>query len=215
MAKKAAKKPEKGKSVPDRIIDAALGLAAGKPWREISLAEIAEAAGLPLSEVYPVFPSKAKVLAGYGRRVDAAVLAGEEAGAREGSARDRLFDVLMRRFDALGPDKAAVRSILCDLCRDPTIGLCGLCPFARSMACMLEAADLSSQGLRGGLRVKALGAIYLATLRVWLRDESEDLARTMAALDRNLRRAEWLATCCSRMRKSQAPDAPDAAEVAA
>ena len=215
MAKKAAKKPEKGKSVPDRIIDAALKLAAGKPWGDISLAEIADGADLPLSEVYPVFPSKAKVLAGFLRRVDAAVLAGEEAGAREGSARDRLFDVLMRRFDALGPDKAAVRSILCDLCRDPAMSLCGACPFARSMACMLEAADLSSEGLRGCIRIKGLGAIYLASLRVWLGDESEDLARTMAALDRNLRRAEWLAKCCSRLRKPGAPKAPDAAEAAA
>jgi hypothetical protein len=34
--------------------------------------------------------------------------------------------------------------------------------------------------------------IYLATLGVWLRDESEDKARTMAALDKQLRRAEAL-----------------------
>ena len=213
MAKKAAKKPEK--SVSDRIIDAALALAADKPWRDIALAEVAEAAKLPLSEVYPVFSSKADILAGYGRRIDAAVLAGEEPDAREGSARDRLFDVLMRRFDALGPDKAAVRSILDELCRDPMVGLCGLCPFARSMAAMLEAADLSSEGLRGNLRVKGLGAIYIATLRVWLRDDSEDLARTMAALDRNLRRAEWLAQRCSRLRKNPAPEAPGTAEAAA
>jgi len=40
------------------------------------------------------------------------------------------------------------------------------------------------------LRSKGLLAIWLATLKVWLEDDSPDLAPTMAALDRNLRRAE-------------------------
>ena len=218
MAKKAAKRTTKkaasGRSVQDRVIDAALDLAATKPWREISLAEIAEAAGLPLSEVYPVFPSKARVLAGFARRVDAEVLAGQEPDAREGRARDRLFDVLMRRYDALAPHKDAVRAIVADLGADPAMGLCSLRSLARSMACMLEAADLSSGGLRGALRVKALSAVYLATLRTWLSDESEDLARTMAVLDRQLRRAEWLAECCSRLRKRGGEEPAAAAEAA-
>ena len=34
--------------------------------------------------------------------------------------------------------------------------------------------------------------VWLATLRVWVRDDSPDLARTMAALDRHLRgRTGW------------------------
>ncbi len=67
------------------------------------------------------------------------------------------------------------------------------------MAAMLEAARLSAGGLRGLLRAKALGLAYLATLRVFLRDDSPDLAATMAALDRNLSRLDRLARTCSRM----------------
>ena len=65
-------------------------------------------------------------------------------------------------------------------------------------ACMLEAARLSTTGLRGALRVKALGLAYLATLRVFLRDDSPDMAATMAALDRNLSHLGRLARLCSR-----------------
>ncbi len=160
MAGKAAKKKTRKTApkgdVADRIIDAALTLAAGKAWRDVSLAEIAEAAELSLSDVYGVYASKAAVLAGFARRIDAAVLTGQEDQDRAGSARDRLFDVIMRRFDALNPARTAVGSIVCDLTCDPVMGLCGVASLARSMACMLEVADLSASGLRGVLRIKAL-----------------------------------------------------------
>lgn len=186
--------------IPDHIIDTALGLAAEGRWRDLSLAEIATAAKLPLSKVYPVFPSKQAILAAYERRVDAAVLAGAEPDAREGPARDRLFDVLMRRFDTLAPHKRAIGTIVWDTARDPLAGLRALPGFRRSMACMLEAAGLSAEGMLGAARIKALGAAYLATLRVWLRDDSPDSSHTMAALDRHLRCLDRLARCASRMR---------------
>jgi hypothetical protein len=59
---------------------------------------------------------------------------------------------------------------------------------------MLEAADISTAGIRGALAVKLTAAAYLSTMRVWQHDNSPDLARTMAALDARLRRIErWLA----------------------
>ena len=201
-----AKKPD----IPQRIIDAAMTLAAQKGWRDLSLAEIAAAAKLPLSKVYPVFPSKPAILRGLSRRVDAEVLAGEDEEAREGSARDRLFDVLMRRFDSLGPYKEAIGHIVYDLGRDAPAALCASAQFRRSMACMLEAADLSADGVRGSLRVNGLGLIYLDTLRAWLRDDSPDLARTMAVLDRNLRRAEGLIRLLAR-RDRPVPEATETA----
>ena len=185
--------------IPDHVIDTAMRLAAERGWRGLALAEIADAAKLPLSKVYPVFPSKAAILSAFSRRIDAAVLAAEEAGAREGGAHDRLFDALMRRFDALKPYREALANIVFDQACDPLAALCGLCRLERSMACMLEAALLSAGGLRGALRIKALGCAYLATMRVFLRDDSPDMAATMAALDRNLRRLDRLAGMCSRV----------------
>ena len=69
----------------------------------------------------------------------------------------------------------------------------------RSMRWMLEAADLSSGGLRGELRVNALYALYLTMLRVWLHDDSDDMARTMAVLDRRLKRLDRLTRCLCRL----------------
>ncbi len=186
--------------IPGHVIDTAMKLAAERGWGDLSLAEIAEAAKLPLSKVYPVFPSKTAILGAFSRQIDAAVLAAEEAGARAGGAHDRLFDALMRRFDALRPYREALGNIVCAEAGDPFSALCGLCRLRRSMACMLEAAGLSTTGLRGALRVKALALAYLATLRVFLRDDSPDMAATMAALDRNLSCLGRLARLCSRSR---------------
>ncbi len=177
---------------PDHVIDTAMKLAAEGRWRDLSLAEIAEAAKLPISKVFPVYPSRQSILDAFVRRIDAAVLAESDAEDLEGSARDRLFDVLMRRFDALDPYKDAVATVAFDQARDPLAAVASACQLRRSMALMLEAAGLASGGARGVLRVKGLALIYLAALRVWLRDESEDKAHTMVALDKQLRRAEAL-----------------------
>ncbi|MEM7226707.1 MAG: helix-turn-helix domain-containing protein [Pseudomonadota bacterium] len=182
--------------VSEKIIGAAFKLAAERGWRDLSLAEIAEAAKLPLSQVYPLFQTKEAILRAFSRRIDAEVLGddslSEDWDDAEGSARDRLFDVMMRRFDALAPYKPGIGHLLHERTRDPIGALCSLCQLRRSMAAMLEMARLPSQGPCGAVRLKGLSAIYLATLRVWLRDETPDMAKTMATLDGYLRRAEGL-----------------------
>src|SRR4051812_34429667 len=99
----------------DRVIDSALCLAESRGWRSITLADIASEAGVSLAQLYGLFPSKGAVLSAYIRRVDRATLDGVEIGAKDSSVRDRLFDIFMRRFDALEPNKRAVASIVADL----------------------------------------------------------------------------------------------------
>jgi AcrR family transcriptional regulator len=174
-----------------RLIDAALALAARQGWRRTSLAEIAAEAGLQLHEAYKLHRSRLSILAAMTRRIDAAVLAGATPGEGE-STRDRLFDTLMRRFDALQPHRPALRAILRDSLGDPA-SLLAVPGLLRSMRWMLEASGVSTAGWRGRLRVQALAGLYLAVLRVFLEDDSADLAHTMAALDRRLRRGEsWV-----------------------
>ena len=194
---KAAKKPDSSSTdQASHVIDVALTLAAEKGWRGLALADIAAAAGLSLAELYALYSSKQAILAAYSRSIDGAVLAEVEApqgdGAQE-SAKDRLFDLLMRRFDKLDAHKAGLLRIAEDTGRDPLSLVCSLARLERSMAAMLEAAGISAGGLGGVLRVKGLSAVYLAGLRAWFKDDSADKAKTMAALDRALSRAERLA----------------------
>lgn len=182
----------------DRAIEAALNLAAARGWGAVTMAEVAARAGLDRGTLLGLFPTKAALVRGFFRSVDARVLAGEcYAPDAPEPARDRLFDVLMRRFDALAPHKKAVAAILDHTVRDPLAALCALCRVQRSMALMLEAAGLDGSGLFGLARAKGLMLVYLNALRVWLGDDTADMAKTMAALDKGLKRAETIARLCA------------------
>ncbi len=178
---------------PDAIIDAAMELAALEGWRHVTLGDIARHAKVSLADLYGHYPSKSAILAGFLRRADQAMLTGIDPEEMDESPRERLFDVIMRRFDALRPHREAVRAVLRDSVRDPVSALClAAGPMQRTLDWMLEASGIDSGGMRGAIRRKGLGVIYLSVLRVWLDDDSEDMARTMAALDRQLKRAESL-----------------------
>jgi AcrR family transcriptional regulator len=191
-AKKSRSKPAAGQvaDAKDRMVDAALALAARQGWRRTGLAEIAAEAGLPLAEAYAACPSKLALLAALHRRIDRAALAA--SGETTEPQRDRLFDLLMRRFDALAPHRAALRAILRDSWGDPG-ALFAAPALIGSMQWMLEAAGAGSGGWTTRFRAHILAAIYISVFRAFLRDDSEDLAKTMAELDRRLRAAEsWL-----------------------
>jgi hypothetical protein len=66
------------------------------------------------------------------------------------------------------------------------------------MGWMLEGAAVSSRGVRGEIRKRGLAAVWAWGIRAWLRDESEDLSSTMAAIDTALLRAEQIASRFSR-----------------
>lgn len=176
----------------DAALDAALRLAETRKWSEISLPEIAEAAGLSLAEILRAAPSKPALMAAFARRVDSAMLAGKVDA--DGSVKDKLFEILMRRFDALGPHKAAVKNMLADLPREPVAALCALPSLLRSMRWAAEAAGIRTATPLAPLKINALAVAYLSTLRVWRDDDSADAAKTMATLDKSLGRLEALAS---------------------
>jgi AcrR family transcriptional regulator len=173
-----------------QIIDTALTLAGEKGWRATTMADIAARAEISLAEIYRVFPSKSDILRGFTRRIDEVVLSEGPEGDESESPRDRLFDVMMRRFDALAPYRSGLESISRELRSDPLAGPVHACSLRRSLSWMLEAAGIPSDGIAGMLRVKGLAVIYLMVFKVWLTDDSADLSRTMAALDARLRQAE-------------------------
>ncbi|MDX2258871.1 MAG: TetR/AcrR family transcriptional regulator [Hyphomicrobiaceae bacterium] len=169
-----------------RIIAGALRLAAEKPWRDVSLGDIAGAAGVGLMDVRRAFATKGDIVAGFIRRIDEVVLTAIPARAEGQSPRDALFEVMMARFDALNPHKAAVRSIAEATFGDAEVARAMLA----SQRWMLEAAGIGSQGAQGAMRVAGLVSLYGWVLRTWLDDDDPGMAKTMAALDRRLRSGE-------------------------
>jgi AcrR family transcriptional regulator len=169
-----------------RYISAALALAAERPWAEVTLSEIAQRAGGSLVDLKSHFASKSDVLRAFVKLVDDEVLARAPVGESSLAPRDALFEVIMSRFDVLEPWKPALRSIVGAGIPEPGQVLQVLA----SNRWMLEAAGIGSGGVDGMARTAGLASVYASVFRTWLDDDDQGLARTMAALDRRLRRGE-------------------------
>ncbi|MBS7704413.1 TetR/AcrR family transcriptional regulator [Chelatococcus asaccharovorans] len=182
-----------GRTAPDRrdaVIDALMRLAAGHQWRAIGLVDIAREAGISLADLRDTYPSKGAILAGFTKRIDRIVLDGTTDDLADEPARERLLDIMMRRFDALAPYKAALRNITRSLRHEP-LAIAALNKLAaNSQRFMLAAAGISTEGTLGTLKIQGAVAVFARTFETWIDDDEPDLARTLARLDRELRKGE-------------------------
>lgn len=167
---------------------AALSLAAAKPWRDMTLAQLADAASRPMSDFYG---------ASLGEAVDCVEEAFDRAIADNlvsldpgQSVRDRLFELIMRRFEAMEPYRIAVLAMEAGQDRDPTLLAAAHQRHVRCARWVLALAGLEADGMTGQARAQGLGVIIGQARAAWRSDDSGDFAKTMASLDKNLRRAE-------------------------
>jgi len=190
MASDSQAQPTSPATDRERIVAAFMALLAEKRIEEIGLAEIAKRAGVSLADLRGEFGSTVAILAAHMKAIDRAVLRGGDADMADEPRRERLFDVMMRRLDALSPHKAAVRSLARSVRRNPGLAfaLNGLA--VRSQQWMLTAADISAAGPKGMLRAQGLAMLFSSVLRTWVDDEDPGHAPTMAALDRALGRGQ-------------------------
>lgn len=169
-----------------RIIAATLRLAAAKPWDDVLMKDIAEAAAIDLAALRKEFPSKSAILSAFMRSVDDAVLVSAPKFTGAENARDRIFDVVMARFDVLAPYKDALKSIAAARPMDMELVRRAMA----SQAWMLHAAGVRTDGVLGTSRVTGMASVYASVMQTWLDDDDPGSARTMAALDRRLKRGE-------------------------
>ncbi len=180
----------RGTSDRDKAVDALMALLAEQSFEQIGLAEVAGRAGLKLSALRSEFGSTLAIVGAHIKDIDRAVLAGGTADMAEEPARERLFDVLMRRLEALAPYKTAVRSLLRSARRNPGLALALNAMAVRSQSWMLEAAGIGASGPKGALRAQGAALMFARVLSVWFDDDEPGLDRTMAALGRGLASAE-------------------------
>jgi len=180
-----------GNSAPpiDRLIDVMLEMVASDGWSAVTRDAVALRAGIAVSDVYALCADRGQLLDAYARRVDVAACADAEPGLDAAARYDELLDILMRRFELLQVQRDAVVRLVREVPGDPKTLLARLPQSQRSFAFLAAAAGYPDKGLRGVIFAKAISAVWLATQRDWLRDDTPDLSVTMASLDRNLARA--------------------------
>ncbi|MFT6510427.1 MAG: AcrR family transcriptional regulator [Parvibaculaceae bacterium] len=177
----------------EKILDVAVGLIAEKGWLDLSLSELAQVSEVSLDQLHDAFRRKNDILWGLQKRLDAATLKEIELEDLEGEpARDRLFDVLMTRFEVMEPYKYTLEVISEDLLQDPRALVGWAHNEMQSLRWLLDAAGLGTRGFSGLARLHGLAAIWAECFRTWLK-EGPDMPQTMALLDQRLAKGEkWM-----------------------
>ena len=176
------------------LVKVALDQATQLGWAYVTLHDIADAAGITLVELHEHFDDRGDILVALGRMIDRRVLEAFDKIEGEASARDRLFDVMMERFDVLNDYRDGVIAILHSFRFDPKEAVISCPHLCRSMAWMLEASGIETNGFRGAAKIIGLTGVYLKVLKTWKDDDSPDMGKTMAVLDKHLGQAESLAS---------------------
>lgn len=206
MARKA-ETPD-GTARPDprtRVVDALMALAAEQRWVDITLDDIATKAGISLADLRDLFPSKGAMLGGFIRRIDRIVLEGRAKDLADEPARDRVLDLMIRRFDALMPYRAALKSIHKAFSGD-MLGLAALNSQAlNSWRYLLASADIETDGPLGFVKLQGAILVFARVFPVFLEDDGTDLPKTMAALDKELSRGEWVLRRAEGVHRFMAP----------
>ena len=188
-----------------KIVDALMELAGERRFEDISVRDICKAAGVSLADFRDAFPSKGAVLAGFTRRIDRIVLAQDNGELADENPRERLFDVLMRRLEAMAPYREGLREVAAWLRREPVAALTMNQVAMNSMRFMLEAAGIEAHGASGAVKLQGLALAWGRVVQVWLDDDEPALSKTMAELDRVLTRGERVAAGVDRVSALASP----------
>lgn len=167
---------------------AALSLAAATPWREVTIMGLADAASRPVSDFHGA--SLWEAVDCVEEAFDRAISEDADQLDPKQTARDRLFELIMRRFEAMEGHRAAVLAMEQGVDRDPILMASAHQRHVRCARWVLALAGLEADGMTGQARAQGLAMIIGQARIAWRGDSAGDYAKTMASLDKNLRRAE-------------------------
>ncbi len=195
----------------EKLVTAALAAIEKTGWRPLSLTALGRKAKVDAATLYDLCPDKRALLALIAKRVDIGLIERAAEPDPDIPPRDRAFDAILSCFEGMTTLKPAIQVIHDDTVGDPGAVLDVLPATMRSAQWIADIAGLPASGWQGFLVTRGIGILLVETLGVWLKD-GEDLAKTMAHVDRRLRLIEeWVET----LRRSTAATDEDAKESAA
>ena len=176
-----------------KLADEAWQQLGSRPLTELMVAEIAAHADVDTALAVAVAGDPQQLILGKMAALDdQAVLESfadiEDAG--EVSTREKILEALMHRFEVYAPYRIQIQALNRAARGRPDLALAlglGLQSVTRRMLAM---AGDHCDGWRGIMRIKGVAGVVMVVARVWMNDDSPDLAPTMKELDRRLQQAE-------------------------
>ncbi len=199
-AGKKARRQKPGKRKADRggerrrILEAALEIAEKDGWAEASFTRLGRRLGIGLVDLRRHYRDQDAIANAWFRRAQDAMLAKPPPGFRDLPAKQRLEFLLLRWFDALAPHRRVTAEMLTGKLWlfHPHHTVPMVFNLSRLIQWLRDAAGLTAQGTRRQAEEIGLTALFLATLAVWCRDDSQGQAETRKFLAARLDQADRL-----------------------
>ena len=182
------------KDISHQISESALGLIAARGWDALTLDAIAKAMKVPVAQVKRHCSDTYALLSLIVLYVSDQTFKSCGKPDKKSAPRDRLFEIFMARFDVLQQHRKAVLSLIASIRRDPRMAIAILPAQIEAMKEVLRFAELRGSKTCPPLTPAVLWVIFAYAGHAWQGDETVDMSKTMAALDRALRVTEKAAS---------------------
>lgn len=198
MAKPATRTGKSGgtprRDLGARILETALEMAEDEGWGALRLRNVAARLDIPLANLLTHYRDLDAIADAWFERAWVAMLQAPPDGFADLPPRERLEIVMLRWFDALAPHRRVTGEMLEAKMwyAHPHHWVPAIFNLSRTIQWIRDVAMLDAGGRRRQLEEIGLTALFLATLRVWLRDETDGQTRTRAFLRRRLEDADRL-----------------------
>ena len=112
----------------------------------------------------------------------------QDAGAV--SIREKIIESLLHWFETYAPYRLQIERLNRAARSHPDLALRLFVGLEALIRHILIVSGDPAPGFKGMLRVKGVAGVFFATARVWMKDDSNDLATTMKTLDQRMSQAE-------------------------
>lgn len=176
----------------EKLIILGFKLIEKKGWSYFSLKNLAKENKSDLESIKIFFKNKSQFLESFSEMIDNKVLANiDKDEFNKNSIKDNLFELIMLRFENLNHFKTGLKILLSDLKKSPVELKKIMRKVLDSMDLFLEIANVKNNYLMDFIKVNIIFIIYSYVFNVWLDDQSSEMSKTMAELDKWLSKAEF------------------------
>ena len=179
----------------EKVFGAVMEVIADGGWNDLTFSKLAGSQKIKEAELENQFKDKTGILLAFAEFIDELTLKGLDSDIfdPEIPIRERLLEILLVRFDVLAPYKNGVRELLRVTAQDPKMFVIAAKAIRISMRSSLETVGISTQGIKGTIKIKGLTAVFLFGMRAGCNEENRDTTVTTRILDDRLKWAESLA----------------------
>ena len=173
------------------ILDKIFTSIARDGWTKFSLLQFSKTQKISIQDLKTFFRNKDHILERFSKMIDYKVESNIDVEEMKSTSnKDNLFELIMLRLEAMQTYKVALRNILYSAKEQPIILKKLSKNIINSLDFYLELSSYYDDTPVDFLKKNVIFFIYSLTFRVWLNDETDDLSKTMAELDKFLSMAD-------------------------